>query len=97
MWNVTEHRGAGDMYSLRVVHADCCERLQRIFVLDTFRDSLNAHDASDPLDRFDNGAVHGVRDDVANEGAVDLQEVDGQRLEIRERGHAAAEVIERNG
>jgi hypothetical protein len=58
---------------------------------------LNTHHVADSLDGFDNGSVHGVRGDVTNESAVDLQEVDGQRLEIGERGHATAEVIEGDG
>ena len=44
---------------------------------------------------LDHRVVDPVVQHVADEAAVDLQEVDRQRLQVGERRHAAAEVVER--
>ena len=46
-------------------------------------------------DGLDHAAIHDVGGDVRGEVAVDLEEIHRQRLQVHERGHAAAEIIER--
>ena len=59
------------------------------------RDGRDSHHVADLVDRLDHGAVDRIVRDVAHERAVDLQVIDRQMLEIAERRHAAAEIVER--
>src|SRR3990170_1447986 len=43
-----------------------------------------------------NGCIIGIADYIGDKGAVDLQGVDREALEIAEGGIAAAEIIDRN-
>src|SRR6185437_993600 len=63
---------------------------------DTLGDCLDTHHLAYTLDRLDDRAVHPIAADVAHKRPIDLQVVYGQRLEIGERGHAAAEIIQRD-
>src|ERR1700722_5264717 len=85
-----------NVYSLRVIDADFSEGPQHFLVFHAFGNGLDSHHPADSLDSLDDSAIDRVGADVSYKAAVDLQIVDGQRLEIREGGHAAAEVIERN-
>src|SRR5206468_1490401 len=79
---------------LGVVDADLPQDLQGGAVLDRLGDGADAHHLADLVDRLDQGPLHRAPHHVAHEGAVDLQEVDLQVLEVGEGGEPAAEVVE---
>src|SRR5882762_2757211 len=84
----------GDAVALRVVDAENGQLTQGLVVLHPFGDRRNSQHPPDLGDRIDHGAVEGAVDKIAHERAVDLEEVDGQRLEVGEGAQPRAEVVE---
>ena len=80
--------------ALAVLDAEAAEDVGHRGTFDHLRDDGLPEGVGDRDHRADEGAVRGVRVEVADEGAVDLHEVDGQRLEIGEGREAGPEVVE---
>src|ERR1051325_8541232 len=70
--------------ALRVVDAELAHHPQHRVGLDPLGHGGDAH-----------GAAEGIVGDVAHELAVDLEEVHRQVLEVAERAHARAEIVQR--
>src|ERR1044071_6710053 len=87
--------GPGDAVALRVVDAELAHAPQHGIGLDPLGHGGNAHRAAHAADRRDHRPVDRVAGDVAHEFAVDLEEVDRQVLEVAERAHPRAEVVQR--
>src|SRR5262249_37311996 len=84
-----------DAEALGIVDAEGADHLQYRVVLHPFGDDGQAHDPADLRDRLHQGAVDDVLLHVAHEVAVELQELDGQVLEIAEGAQARAEIVQR--
>src|SRR6267143_6140969 len=90
----TDPMRMGDAVTLRVVDAEKGQLPQGLVVLHPFRDRRDSQHPPDLGDRIDHGAVEGIADKIANECAVDFEEVDRQRLEVGEGAQPRAEVVE---
>src|SRR5882672_8443104 len=91
---VAERRGHRDAESLCIVDANRAQRLERVAAFDRFCDRLLAHRAPDTVDRLDHRVVDRIARHPLDERGVDLHEVHGQLLEVRERRNACAEIVE---
>jgi hypothetical protein len=72
--------------ALRVIDADFPNHLEGRAVLDALGDGAGSHHVSDLVDRLDHGALDAVLADSLHELAVDLEVVDRQVAQVRERG-----------
>src|SRR5690606_20380635 len=91
-----QRQGFGDGVALGVVDAEIFEAFQDCYVFDVFGDGLDAHHVRDVPDGADDGPVDTVVNDVADEAAVDLQEINVQVSEVGEGVQAGAELAERH-
>ena len=64
--------------------------------LDTFGQDVKSQRLAQRNDGGADAAIVFVFRDVANEGAINLECIDGERLQHRERGVTRAEIIERH-
>ena len=71
--------------TLRVVHADLAQFLQRLLALHRFRHHLLAHHMADVGDRTHHLIVDAILYQPAGEQAVDLEIGHAQRLEVGKR------------
>src|SRR6266699_957504 len=85
----------GHAVALSEIHADLAQQRYDAVAVHEFRDGLLAGDMTDAVDRLDHRAVDRIVGHVFDEPAVDLEEIHGQMLQIGERGHAGAEVVQR--
>ncbi|CAJ6454609.1 Uncharacterised protein [Burkholderia pseudomallei] len=69
--------------------------MQRRRAVDVLGDRLAIHRVPDVVDRRDDVEARGIVRDARHEAAVDLQVLDGQLLQIAERRHPGAEIVER--
>ena len=83
------------MEALHVVDAEVAHQLERGLVADHLGDGALAEAARDVDHGLDDELVGEVRDAAAHELAVDLEVVEGEVLEVVERGEGGAEVVER--
>src|SRR5258708_28684588 len=83
------------MVALGEVDTELLQALERLGSLDAFAYRGYPQRPGHLGDRFDHAAIHWIGGEAADELAVDLEKIHGQALEIVERGHAGAEVIER--
>src|SRR5437016_94094 len=90
----TDPTRMGDAVPLSVVDAEKRQLAQGLVVLHPFGDRRNTQHPPDLGDRIDHGAVERIADEIAHERAVDLEKVDGQRLEIGEGAQPGAEVVQ---
>ncbi len=81
--------------ALAVIDAEDAQLLQRAVPLHKFGDRFLAHDVPDLVEGLDHGKIDRIPIDVSHEQAVDLEEIDRQRLQVGERGKTAAKIIER--
>lgn len=83
-----------EIVTLDFVAAMCRQKggLQR--VLDTLGDRGQLEAAGECDDGADDRLVAGVTTDAGDEGTVDLQRIDGQALQVGERGVARAEIVD---
>src|ERR1700752_188906 len=81
--------------SLREVDADAPQLDEHRIGLHAFGDGGDSERPADLADRLDHAAIHRILGDVADELTVDLQVIHRERLQVHERRHAGAEVIER--
>jgi hypothetical protein len=63
---------------------------------DALGDDLHAEAVGDPDQRLDDHAAPGAAFDAADEGAVDLDDVDREIQQMGQRGEAGAEIVERD-
>src|SRR5690606_7358785 len=84
-----------DDVALDEIDAERASRLERRAILDLLGDDTEIERARQLDHRADHLAVHAVLGKIARVDAVDLQVVEGQILQVRERADAAAEVFER--
>src|SRR6185312_3977745 len=84
-----------DLQPLDVIDRECFELAAHVRVLDALGNRRDSHGLAQRVDRLDHGSRDRIVLHVADELAVDLQVIDGQLLQVHERGHAAAEIIER--
>src|SRR6266699_2242935 len=85
----------GHAVALSEIHADLAQQRYDAVAVHEFRDGLLAGDMTDAVDRLDHRAVDRVVGHVFDEPAIDLEEIHGQMLEIGKRGHASAEIVQR--
>src|ERR1700739_2112947 len=85
----------GEMAALGEVDADALELIEHRAALDAFGDGGDTERPPDLADRLHHAVVDRIVVQVADELPVDLQVIDRQRLQVRERRQAGAEVIER--
>src|SRR5437764_15196637 len=64
--------------------------------LDTFGDSMESEAFGEPQQMTEEHLVVGAAAEVADKGAVDLDRVDRQRLQMPQRGMPGAEIVERD-
>jgi len=83
------------MIALGVVHPDFAQHFENGFVLDELRDRDQPHGMADGIDRLHHCPIGRVGGDIAHEGAIDLEVIDRQILEVGKRRQPAAEIIER--
>src|SRR5258706_9706324 len=85
---------ARDAEALGVAHAERLDPHQHVLLLDAFRDHLDADRLPDPQDRLELVVARLALEDLADDRAVDLDEIDAQRLQRREGHRAAAEAVD---
>src|SRR4051794_8800347 len=91
--SIGPRRRPRDVIALHEVGAERaqCEVLRRR--LDAFRDDAQAEAAGELQDRRDDGECIGILRYAGDERLVDLQVVDGERAQVRERRVADPEVV----
>src|SRR5580658_1563051 len=89
-----ERLWTADGVTLNEVDTHAPRRIERTRVLDLLGDHLEVERARELDHRGHHRLVHGVAREIAHEGAVDLQEIHRQILEVRERADARAEIIQ---
>src|SRR5579863_806465 len=94
-WQLRERQRLGEVKALRVIDADAPELIEHRLALDALGDGGDAERAADLADGLDHAAVDRIGGDVIDELAVDLEKIDRQRLQVHERRHPGAEIIER--
>ena len=72
--------GTADMESLGVVDSNLQQGSQSAFVLHTLGDRADSHDPRDALNGLHDRQVERIRPEIAHEGAIDFQQIDGQSL-----------------
>src|SRR5579859_6521977 len=77
----------GEIEPLREIDPDALELIEHRLRLHALGHRRDAERAADAADGLDHAAVDRILGDVADELAVDLEEVHRQRLQIKERGH----------
>src|SRR3954465_13005519 len=82
--------------ALRIVAAQLAQYGRRLLVLDALGDAAKAEGAGQIDDRSSDHLVGSVGGEVADKRLIDLERRDGQSVEVRERGLAGAEVVDRN-
>src|SRR6478672_5027775 len=85
-----------EQVALRQRTAERRQLVRLSFFLDAFGDHCHAEIAAELDHQFGDAAAAGGTGDLGNEGAVDLQLVRLQALQIAERGKTGAEVIDRD-
>src|SRR6185295_2220908 len=75
-------------------YADLLKGREDLVAFHRLGDRRDAEQLADLVDRFDQRALDRAFVDVAHEAAVDLQEIDVEVLEVRERRQAGAEIVE---
>src|SRR4051794_19845520 len=85
----------GDRIALRVIDAEAAQHLDDLHALGELRDRLLAGEMADFVDRAHHLAIDRIVQDLLDEAAVDLQEIDREVLQVTERRQAGAEVVER--
>ena len=93
--NSDAYIGRGEVESLCLVTAEGGELGRLIRPLHTFGDGRQTEHAGHVHDRGCDGAIAGVLTESLDERAVDLQDLDRELLEVRERRVTGAEVVER--
>ena len=83
-----------DVVALQVIHAHVFEECRHIGVFHLLGHRMHAEIACQLGDRTDDGLVAPVVQHAAHEGAVDLEEIGGQVLEIEKRGGVASEIVQ---
>src|SRR3954468_17604668 len=78
------HR-AGEEVSLRALAAELAQEVRLLRVLHAFGDHVDAQALAEQEDALDDLDLPLVADHGADEGAVDLQRVDGQLVQVAER------------
>src|SRR5258707_1598186 len=71
---------ARDAEALGVAHAERLDPHQHVLLLDAFRDHLDADRLPDPQDRLELVVASLALEELADDRAVDLDEIDAQRL-----------------
>src|SRR5688572_25892263 len=93
---VADEIGAAEIIALQVVDAGLHQE-RRIFAdLHELGAGLESDGLGEAHQAADEQLVVDVDREVAHERAVDLDHVDGQRLQVAERGEASAEIVDRN-
>src|SRR5258706_16360910 len=85
---------ARDAEALGVAHAERLDPHQHVLLFDAFGDHLDADCLPDPHDRLELAVAWLALEDLADDRAVDLDEIDAQRLQWREGHRAAAEAVD---
>lgn len=91
---IAEWEGSLHTETLCVIHASGAQLGDDGVVLDELGDALQAQGMADVCDCPDHGRIHRFVQHVAHEGAIDLQIVDRQVLEVGERRQAAAKIVQ---
>ena len=87
-------QGSREVVALRELASDTAERVALELGLDPFGDDDKVERGGQRDDRGCEGPVGGARVDRGDEAPVDLEDVDGELMEIAERRVAGAEVID---
>ena len=90
-----EWQRLADCISLGIVHTDFTQRCKHLIALDKFGDGALTHHLCYVNDHFDHGPVDLAIQHFRYKAAIYLDVVDGQMLEVGERGHAGTEVVKR--
>src|SRR5947209_13784026 len=93
---VVRREGLREEMALRRRTAEHLQDAELLFVLDAFGDDVQAEIGAEVDQRGDDHAAVDAGLQLAHERAVDLDALDRQPLEVRERGVAGAEVVERD-
>ncbi len=86
--------GSTDQIALREIAVERRKSTPDLGALDSLGDDVEAEVPGEIDRRADDRRVVRIVDHVGDEGAVDLELVDGQALEVRERRVAGAEVVD---
>src|SRR4029079_16422694 len=87
--------GRAEVVTLHLVARAFAQERLLLGRLDAFGDDRQAQGLTHRDDRLGNRAIFRVARDLADEGAVDLQRVDREALQMRERRVARAEIVDR--
>jgi hypothetical protein len=85
--------GFGEVETLAAGAAHGFEFFQLLGVFDALGDDIHAEGAGEGEDGADDEAGFVIVDDALDEGAVDFEGVEGEALEVVQRGVAGAEVV----
>src|SRR5690606_26076887 len=91
--DVVAGAGAGEQVALAQVALDAAQPVQLVLGLDPLGDGLEAEGVGERQDGGHDGGVVGARPEAVDEGPVDLEHVDGEPPQVRERRVAGAEVV----
>ena len=82
------------MVPLREIHSELPELVHRHLIFDEFRNGLDPDAVTYVVDGFHHRPIHPIGRHVAHEGAVYLEVVYRQVLEVAEGRKAAAEIVQ---
>src|SRR6476660_767345 len=85
---------ASHAVTLREIDADLLQSSQHQLAIGELGDGALAHDMADVVDGLDHSTVDRVFGHVLHERAVDLHDGHRHRLEVAERAHAGAEIVQ---
>src|SRR6185295_6294878 len=76
-----------------VVDAAAPQPIRHLLVGDELRHGFLPHAPGDPYDRLHDELIDGICAKATNEVAIDLEKVEGEMLQIKERAETRAEII----
>src|SRR5438552_8553500 len=89
-----ERPRSGNTETLRVVDADHLQDGKCFYAFYALRNRRDAHYSADLIDCLDHCAIDRIARNIADKHAVNLQMVDRQMLQVAERRHPAAEIVQ---
>ena len=88
--------GSVNQKSLREIDTHHVQFRQDVLSINELSDGLHAHDLGDLCKAPDSDFVQRIRDQITNELAIDLQEIDRHVFQVAEGGSTSTEIIQRH-
>jgi hypothetical protein len=90
-----KRRRFADRISLGIINANFTQGLENLVAFDKFGNGALAHHFCYVNDHFDHGSVDLAIQHFLYEAAINLDDVNREMLQVRERRHTGAEVVKR--